>query len=111
MRNMEVIRFNYGALRAPDYVDNITIGTTAKTVTPPTSAAFVVFASDVNFYVRYSTTAAAALPSTATNITDGTGCELNPNTRYIGRVGGGGVTGMSIIGVSTGSMSLAWFAN
>lgn len=104
MRNMEVVRFNYGALRAPDYVDNVTIGTTAKSVTVPSSAAFVVFGSDVNFYVKYSTATAAALPSTASNVTDGTGNELNPNTRYIY-----GASGLSIIGASSGSMSLAWF--
>ncbi len=104
MRNLEVVPFSYGARRAPDYVDNVTIGTSAKAVTVPSSAAFVLFASDVNFYVRYSTTAAAALPTTAGDVTNGSGNELNPDMRYLY-----GATGLSIIGASTGAVSLAWY--
>jgi hypothetical protein len=66
-----------------DYIDvRVLLPNIAETVTIPTGAKIVVFSSAEDFYV--CTTATAAVPTT--DITNGTGSELNPVARIVENV-------------------------
>ena len=52
----------------------------AETYTLPSGCRYVMFSADGDFYARYAGT--AAVPTT--EVTDGTGAELNPAVRYVG---------------------------
>lgn len=71
-----------GAFSIPfsDYIDvRVLLPNTAETVSIPAGAKTVVFSSAEDFYVRISGT--AAVPTT--DITNGTGSELNPVARTV----------------------------
>ena len=75
-----------GALAAPTYIDWRVLGTagTAETVTVPSGAAIVIFTplyEDTVFFARYDGSAATT-PSTS-DVSDGTGSEVNPLIRDI----------------------------
>lgn len=102
MRNMEVVPFPDGALRAPDYVDaRVLAANTNETVTVPTGAAFVVFSANVDFYASYDGDD-AAVPSG--DVTDGSSNEMNPTVRYIA-----GITEIDIIAAEAGIVTMAFF--
>lgn len=64
---------------APSYVDAMVLAAgVAEAWTAPANTRFVVFASNCNFYAKPNAT--AAVP--ATEVTDGTGSELNPTAWY-----------------------------
>lgn len=78
-----VWRAPQGALAAPTYISAVKLtADTAVTVTPPSSAAYVMFVPkwrDAIYYVRWDGSAAAE-PSTTIV---GTASEPNPEMRYI----------------------------
>lgn len=64
----------------PKYVNAyVLVANTAQTVTVPTDARVALFSCTRDFYINWQTT--AAVPSS--NITNGTGPELNPVARDI----------------------------
>lgn len=65
---------------APAYINYVYAGTTAIDVTVPTGYKYVLFSATADFYARYDNT--AAVPGTS-DITTGTGSELNPTTRSL----------------------------
>ena len=106
MRHMEVLGVNGLALRAPDYVDTrVFAAATAEAHAVPTGGVYVVFKANVDFYVRYNAAAsgtAAAVP--AADVTDGSGCEMNPAIRFIG-----GIAELSIIPSGAGIVTMAFY--
>jgi hypothetical protein len=74
----------------------------AETETTPSGASYVVFTSDVDFYVCWN---GAAATSPSADVTNGEGSELNPTERYIG-----GVSSFSIIADAAGSVMLAYYS-
>lgn len=86
---------------ASDHVYNIVLAAnTAKSVAAPGGAKFVAFASNGTFYARYNGT--AAIPST--DVTDGTGCEVNPSARSLD-----GVESIGLIAPASTIVSLSWY--
>jgi hypothetical protein len=75
---------------------------TAETETPPSGAAYVVFKCDQDFWVCWSG-GSAVVP--ASDVSDGTGSELNPTERYIV-----GISTFSIISAAASSISMAYYA-
>ena len=97
MRNMESVAFPYGALRPSDHCDNLVFASTAnKDYAVPEHCAFMVFSSNVDFWARFTSTAAAVIPS-SDNIA-GSGVVLNPTIRY--------VRGMSYVPIIVGSAGI-----
>lgn len=95
-----------GAVRAPTYVDNIVLGAgVAKTVTAPVGATHAYFSANGNYYVRWDGQA-AAVP--VADVTDGSGAEVNPSVRYIGRSAQGNQTTFSIIAPAATIVAIAW---
>jgi hypothetical protein len=72
----------------------------AETVTIPTGARCVIFSSNADFYVNWTTTAAVPVA----DITDGSAPELNPSSRQTA-----GVTSFSIISPTTCIVTMSWF--
>ena len=72
---------------------------TAESMTVPTDAKYVLFASTGNFHVSYTTT--ATVPG---DTTDGTACELNPELRNIA-----GVTTISVISSAACIVTAAFY--
>lgn len=99
------------AIKPPAYVDNRVLAAgVAETCTIPTvggrKATIVLITSTEDVYAAYTPTGAstvvAAVP--AADITDGTGCELNPVSRYVT-----GYDSISIISENACKVSLAYF--
>lgn len=86
-------------LNRPQYVDAVVLtANTAATYTFPTGKKYALFSATADFYVSYSGT--AVVPST--NVTDGTGPELNPVMRQVD-----GLTSVSIISPSSCVVTVA----
>ena len=101
MRHIEILNDNSFALRAPDYVSAAVLSaSTEETVSVPEEASHVFFAGTADFYVGYDDT--AAIPSS--DVTDGTGHELNPTVRLIR-----GVTDISLISPSNSVVTLSFY--
>lgn len=64
---------------------------------------YLVFAANADFYVKWNGTG-AAVPSS--NITDGTGVELNPSVRKIGA----GITSFSMVSATACIVQIGLFA-
>lgn len=85
-----------------DYIDvRVLASNVAETVTVPTGAAFVVFNSTTNFYANANGT--AAVP--AADVTNGTGSELNPASRYVANV-----STFSVIAPTDSIITMAWYS-
>lgn len=71
-------------VNADTYVCSRTIATagTAEAIAVPAGAKKVVFGATGSFCVRYNATVAGTAASFS-DVTDGTGCEINPTTRYL----------------------------
>lgn len=119
IRNLEILSEKAFAMRAPAYVDSkILTANTAATFTVPPLANFAVFSADANFYAAYiggsanspySTTAVAAA---STNISDGTGNELNPTIRFVGALMSDAtreISGISVLSPSTCHIAVAYY--
>lgn len=79
---------NMQAVDFAGHVDTVVLAAdTPEVYTVPAGATFLLFSATANFYARRN--AAAAVPTT--EITDGTGSELNPVVRV---VGGSGTIGL-----------------
>lgn len=93
------------AVRPTSYIQTLAFAAaTAEAVAVPTGAKYVVFGADVNFAVRYNA-AAAGTAAAFGDVSDGTGCEINPTIRYLY-----GVAEISVIpATTTGNISLAFF--
>lgn len=86
-----------------DFIGNAFLAAnTEKTVTIPTGASFVIMRYTGVCYVRIDGT--VIVPTT--DITDGTGGELNPELLKIY-----GATAIHIISASAGIVSLSWYAD
>jgi hypothetical protein len=100
--NLEIRGNDAFALAAPLYVDNYVLSAgVAKTVNIPATATYAFFASNGDFYTRNVGT--AAVP--ASDVTDGTGSELNPTDRYFGK----GQTSFSLISPAATIVTIAWY--
>jgi len=75
--------------------------TTAKTITIPTGARYVIFVATADIWVRIGT-GTAAIPVGDTN--NGTGSELNPVCRWIE-----GETQMSIVSAYAAKVSITYY--
>lgn len=111
MNPMEVITQPIGYLRNPNYVEAAFLAAnSAQSIPVPTSAAYVTFAANVDFYVAYvspaTVSAGSAQSATVPSVTTsgGVACELNPLTRYIK-----GVTSLSVISASNGILTLGFY--
>ena len=106
MRTAGVMPDDTFALRYPDYVTSILLSTSAQAIAVPSTlgATRAFFASEANFAVAYGSSVGAvtAAFTTATS----TGCELNPAVRSWAK---GAIAELSIIGRSSGYMSIAFF--
>lgn len=90
------------SLRPADYVLSATlVANTNSDLTVPTNAKYVLFASDVDFFANYTTT--ATVPG---DVTDGTASELNPAMRILT-----GVTTISVISASGGTLTASFWTN
>lgn len=95
------------ALNQPDYVNTrVLAASTAESFTVPSGAdgshaRFVSFSSTCDFFANFKTT--ATVPST--DVTDGTGSELNPLIRYLDV----STTTISVISGSTCTVTASFF--
>lgn len=91
LRNMEVRRFDYGALRYPGYIQaRVLAANTAESITVPTNARYVVFSGNCpDYYVSYDADT-AIVPNA--DVDDGTSNEYAPTVRFIS-----GLTSLSVI--------------
>ena len=92
-------------LRAPNYVNTAVLAAaTGEAFDVPAGAQYVSFGANVDFFVKWGSTA-ASVPST--DYTDGSGSELNPTVRNIGSTNA--TTGLSLIAVTTGIVTMSWY--
>lgn len=79
---------------------------TAEAVTVPTGAKYVVFGADVSFAVRYNASGGGTAAAFG-DVTDGSGCEINPTIRFLK-----GVAEISVITHTTGggNVSMTFFS-
>ena len=90
------------SLSSPSYVNNYALSaSTAKSVTVPSGARVAVFNSDANLWVRYDGSD-AAIP--ASDVTDGTGSELNPAARDVSEL-----QSLSIIAAAACKVSISFY--
>ena len=82
-------------------VYNLTAGEN-KVVTIPTDAKFAIFCADYDIWVKINSE--ASIPVAGVDITDGSGSELNPCTRYLD-----GVTTMGIISERNARVSIMFY--
>lgn len=75
---------------------------TAESITPPAGARFVIFSSNVDFFVNAFTT--ATVPG---DVTDGTGSELNPAAYMFSP---NELPTLSVISASAGIVTAAFYA-
>lgn len=83
----------------------VLVAATGQAFDTPTGAGFVVFSSNVDFFVRYGSTA-ASVPSTSSTGSSTTS-EMNPTARNVGSTLG--CTGISLIAASAGIVTMAWY--
>ena len=78
----------------------------AEYINVPTGAKYAVFGADVSFAVRYNATQAGTAAATFGDVTDGSGCEINPTIRYLGAV-----TELSVITAAAagGNLSVTFY--
>lgn len=78
---------------------------TAEAITVPSGAVYAVFGADCNFAARYNA-ATSGTAASFSDVTDGSGCEINPTIRYLY-----GVAEISVItAATTGNLSVAFFS-
>ena len=108
MRNFGILPDRSNSLRYPDHVTGVQLSTEAQAVAVPSSLGAIqaLFSAEVNFAVAYSTGSGTSVASFTTGAS--TGSELNPAVRSWPK---GGLTELSIIGRSSGFLSIAWFNN
>lgn len=77
----------------------------AEAIAVPTGAKYVIFGSDVGFAARYNA-GGGGTAATLADVTDGSGCEINPTIRYIY-----GIQEISVItAATTGNLSATFFS-
>jgi hypothetical protein len=93
-------------VRPTTYIQNRELGAgVAEYVNVPTGAKYVVFGGDTSFAVRYNATQAGTAAATLADVTDGSGCEVNPTIRYLV-----GITEISVIARAAGNVSMTFFS-
>jgi len=94
-------------VRPTTYVNSRTLAAdTAEAVTVPAGAKYVIFGGDVSFAVRYNASGVGTAAAFG-DVTDGSGCEINPTIRYLF-----GVAEISVITHATGggNVSMTFFS-
>lgn len=91
---------------APEYIDQraITAGT-PEDITVPTGAVYVIFASEVNFYVKPN--GSGARPTG--DVTDGTAWDINPVGYVIDGLSTGAITKFRVDTGSTGIVAAKFY--
>lgn len=103
MRSLEIINTAEGFLRDPDYVEAVVlVGNAAQTVPLPANTCFLIFASEVEFFVAYGVGATAVVPGATT--ADGSSNEMNPTNRYVRDK-----TSISLIAKTGGIVTIAMY--
>lgn len=98
----------FDIISSPDYVGHgVLASSVGQAFDTPTGAGFVVFSSNVDFFVRYGSTAASVPTTSSTG--SSTNAELNPTTRNIGSTAA--CTGISVISANAGIVTMSWFAH
>ena len=83
------------------HIDNYVLaGNVAENITKPTNGNYVVFSADGDFWAAYDHTASTS----STDITDGTGSELNPVVRDVRHV-----TTISVNSTAARKLSCLWY--
>jgi|ETNvirnome_2_130_1030620.scaffolds.fasta_scaffold04011_2 hypothetical protein len=91
-----------GAPLAAQYVDSLSLASgVAETVTPDQGANVVLLAADADFWVRWDA-GTATIP--ASDVTDGSAAEMNPDWRSLE-----GVTTFSVIADVAAVLTLAFY--
>lgn len=97
------------AIKQSNHIDvRVLAATTAESYTVPTGAVYIVFScvtstgAAASFWADFNGT--AAIPST--DITDGSGCEVNPAVRYVK-----GVTTISLIAPAACIVTMAVYTD
>lgn len=92
-------------LRAPNYVNVAVLSSgVGQAFDIPAGVQYVYFGANIDFYVKYGSTA-AALPSSS--LVDGSAAECNPTSRNIGSTNA--TTGLSVIAAAPGNVTMSWF--
>lgn len=103
MRNMEVVQTADGFLREPDYVEAVVlVANAAQSIPLPAGACFLIFSSEVEFFVAYGAGPATVPVATTAN---GGACEMNPTNRYVRDK-----TALSIIAKANGILTITMYA-
>jgi hypothetical protein len=89
----------------PDHVQGVILTTSPQAIAISTAVTHAFFKSEVAFAVAYNATAGTTTAAFSTN--SSSACELNPDARYLG----GAITELSVIGRSTGYLSIAQYDN
>ena len=99
------------ALSVPGYVQQAVLtANTAATITCPTDATLVLFSATADFAVSYNRSGDSYVADMSGTVTDGTGSELKPTARYIGRVGqAGSIINLSVVSPTDGCVVTASF--
>ena len=91
---------NTFARPAPSYVDGKALAAdTPETFTKPTGARFAIFSATADFYCNPD-----GPPAVVTDVSDGTGSELNPAIYSVDEI-----TTLSVISAATCLISIAWY--
>lgn len=91
----------HGQIVAPSkYVNAYVLSDTAKTITIPTGAKFVMFSCVSDFYINFAGT--AVIP--VSDVTDGSASELNPTVRGVD-----GYTSFSAIASASCVLTVAYY--
>ncbi len=93
-------------LTFPDNVQQcVFVANTGQAFDVPTGTNFVNFSSNVDFFVRYGSTA-ASIPTTSSTGSS-TNAELNPTVRNIGSTLS--CTGVSVVSAFAGILTMGWY--
>lgn len=92
----------------PAYVSaRVLAANTAKSITVPLLANYVLLSGNADFYISYTTT--AAVP---TDLDDGSACELiKTNGGPVWRIMSGGVTALSVISAGVAIVTAAFYGS
>lgn len=91
-------------VRPSTYINSRTLAAnTAEAVAVPAGANYVIMSGDVSFAVRYNAALAGAAAAFG-DVTDGSGCEINPTIRALRSV-----AEISVISGSNGNVSFAFY--
>lgn len=94
-------------ISTPDTVQRAVLAAgTGQAFDIPALGSYVIFGSNVDFLVRWGSTA-AAVPTTSSTAVSTDLTELNPTARNVGSTAD--TTGFSIIAATTGIVTMSWY--